>query len=416
MPLQKEVAKRAKNGCKYLFKRQVYLPDGRRTTIRLGNISEKAAVEIDGFITQLVEARDNALDIPPKVQQWLESVNGRLLENLVAASLCSAPDRTKTITWEEHSADFLARKRQTVKPGTIEQLEIALNQCTSYLPKNIKLRDLTGAHAKGFYSHMLNSIGENTAKKRLARCREVLHDAVEMELIESNKFVLRSLPVAVGVADKQYVPEHIIEDVIAIIPEEKTEWALLLALSRWLGCRIPSEIQNPAWDDIDWEANTICIKSPKTERQAKANRLVPIFDEIAPLLKRMHERNQDSAYVLPHCRHLSNPATTLKRWVRKAGHEPWKEFFNSLRASRETDLMDLVGLRRACLWIGNTTQVAERNYRLIKSTDFVDEQKPGLGAYRIQKSGAKSGAAQACLGAHSDHRDEKTPGRKPGDV
>ena len=107
--------------------------------------------------------------------------------------------------------------------------------------------------------------------------------------------------------------------------------------------------------------------------------------------------------MLPHCRHLSNPATTLKRWGRKAGHELWKEFFNSLRASRETDLMDLVGLRRACLWIGNTTQVAERNYRLIKSTDFIDEQKPGLGAYPEKKSGA----AQACTGVHSDTRHGK---------
>ena len=67
-----------------------------------------------------------------------------------------------------------------------------------------------------------------------------------------------------------------------------------------------------------------------------------------------------------------NPGTMAKKNVRKAGVDPWKNFFNSLRATAETDLMDEYGLRRACQWAGNSAGTAMKNYALVKKTDFTD--------------------------------------------
>ncbi len=160
---------------------------------------------------------------------------------------------------------------------------------------------------------------------------------------------------------------------------------------------MPSEIRDLTWSDVNWEKNTVLIRSPKTARRGKASRLVPIFAKVRPYLENQfnlasREHGLGSklrqAYVFPTLRHHTNAATTAKKFVEAAGFVAWDKFWNALRASRETDLMDLVGLRRACQWIGNSTKVAMQNYALMKSTDYID-------AGASQKSDYRSDEAQA---------------------
>ena len=89
----------------------------------------------------------------------------------------------------------------------------------------------------------------------------------------------------------------------------------------------------------------------------------------------------------------TNPGTTAKKIVKRAKLEQWPDstwsnFFNSLRASTETDLMDQYGLRRACQWSGNSATTAMKNYALVRKSDFED-----VGT--IGKSDAKSDAILA---------------------
>ena len=76
---------------------------------------------------------------------------------------------------------------------------------------------------------------------------------------------------------------------------------------------------------------------------------------------------------------------------KKARQQIWSNFFNSLRASAETDLMDEFGLRRACQWAGNSPATAMKNYALVRKTDFVDDGNS------VTKSDAKSDAEWASL-------------------
>lgn len=139
---------------------------------------------------------------------------------------------------------------------------------------------------------------------------------------------------------------------------------------------MPSEIKGLKWSDINWGKNMVLIRSHKTERRGKESRLVPIFPEVGSRLKAQFElaRREVKAgelgdsFVFPTRRTYTNAATTAKKFVAKAGFMPRPKFWNALRASRETDLMDIVGLRRACQWIGNSPKVAMSNYALMKST------------------------------------------------
>jgi len=60
--------------------------------------------------------------------------------------------------------------------------------------------------------------------------------------------------------------------------------------------------------------------------------------------------------------------------VTKSKQELWPNFFNSLRASTLTDLMDQHGLRKACKWAGNSAAVAMKCYALTRSDDFDDNR------------------------------------------
>ena len=77
-------------------------------------------------------------------------------------------------------------------------------------------------------------------------------------------------------------------------------------------------------------------------------------------------------YIFPTLRLNTNPGTSAKKIVTKSKQELWPNFFNSLRASTLTDLMDQHGLRKACKWAGNSAAVAMKCYALTRSDDFDD--------------------------------------------
>ena len=225
-------------------------------------------------------------------------------------------------------------------------------------------------------------LGENTAKRRFGRCREICSEAMELERISGNPFALRSIKVSVGAASKIYVPEETIEQVIESIPSDRNEWRLLFAFGRFLGVRMPSEIQNLRWQDINFEANTVLIRDVKRKKE----RLVPIFPLLAPHLRVQFENAEaGEIYIFPELRRHTNLSTTATKFVERLGLPVWDKFWNTLRASCETDFMDTYGLRKACQWIGNSPIIAMKHYALMKKSDYID-----AGEITVPKSDAAS--------------------------
>jgi len=115
---------------------------------------------------------------------------------------------------------------------------------------------------------------------------------------------------------------------------------------------------------------------------------MPIFESVRPYLETLRgEVSNEEQYVFPELRKNTNPGTNAKRIVEDAGFVPWCNFFNSLRASAETDLMDEYGLRKACMWAGNSAATAMKNYALVKKTDF-DDSAPNVSRNGDAKSDA----------------------------
>jgi hypothetical protein len=89
---------------------------------------------------------------------------------------------------------------------------------------------------------------------------------------------------------------------------------------------------------------------------------------------------------------------------------PWPKFFNSLRASCETDLVDQFGIRRACQWIGNSVKVAEKNYMLVKGTDFIEACDGASDDFsQMTRTDAKNSADSAGQCESADDKIKKAP-------
>jgi hypothetical protein len=59
-----------------------------------------------------------------------------------------------------------------------------------------------------------------------------------------------------------------------------------------------------------------------------------------------------------------------KRLCERIGLQPWDRFWQNMRATRESELMDRFGLKDACKWIGNSPDVAMKHYAIVRRSEF----------------------------------------------
>jgi integrase len=404
--LQKTKSKRQKSSgrgasAKYLWQIQIDLGD-RRTTLRLGLLSEAAAAEISRQVDHLIECRQHGIDIREETKAWLLVADEKLVTKLAGYGLCN---ETNNPTIVAYVAKFLDRKALTAADGTIVNYRQVEKLIQEFFPLK-RMSEVTTADAKAFWTFLMKDkdCAENTARRRFGRAREIFNDALEQDVVLKNVFKLKSIPVSVGVGDKTYVPASTIQAVIKHLPADKVEWKLLFAMARFLGVRMPSEIRNMTWEDVNQANGTILIRAQKT----KSQRLVPLPEEVSSLLSLQHLVVPDGTiHVFPALRHHTNTATTATRFVEQAGFASWKKFWNSLRASCETDMMDRYGLRKACMWIGNSPTIAMKHYSLMRKTDYIDGGETAQ--VTSPKSDAKSDAEQVRNDENSEEQKRKNP-------
>ncbi len=371
------------------FQAQFYIGE-KRTTIRFGAVTATAAKELEQHINHLIQSKKHGTSVRESTLAWLQSTDKQLLRKLHTLGLCKKLVNPTVVEFVE---EFMAGKKSRVAERTITAFKMVQSHLKEFFPSH-RLSEVDASDAKAFADWLLlkKGLSQNTAGRRLGRVREIFNQAQELGLVNKNPFKNRAVSVAVGAAAKTYVDVQAIQQVIDYCAD--FEWKLLFALARYVGVRVPSEIVDLQWTDVNWERNTILIRSPKTACKGKPARLVPILAEIAPILMTLQERQPTkSQFVFQRLRSNTNLSTSAKRFVERAGLVSWDKFWNSLRASAETDLMDKLGIRRACQILGNTPRIAMANYALQKSSDFAD-----LGV----QSDAKSDAiAPNCKGSQA---------------
>ncbi len=236
---------------------------------------------------------------------------------------------------------------------------------------------------------LLQNYASSSASVDLRRAKEFLEAACRHRLIPENPFADLSCGPQTNEDRIAFIPLETIDRVIAACPS--LDWKLIFAFARYEGLRIPSELANLRWADIDWERSRITVHSPKVEHHVgRKYRVVPIFPEIRPYLEQAdREREPEQEFVVPRAHGGPNLGTEAKRIIAKAGVEAWEKTFVNLRGSCADELEREYPAHVVDAWMGNSARVRRRHYLKVTDADF--EKAAGYPAHYPAHSAAVSG-------------------------
>lgn len=355
------------NGKKIQFVR----PDGRRSSIRLGKVTQRQAAAFAGRVEDLLGSLTTGQAISRQTAIWLEDLEARTFDKLARVGLVEPIHRSNLGPFIDAYTTS-----QNVKHSTQLTYTRARNHLVQFFGEDRDLRKITAGDADDWWAWMVGTrkpkLAENTARKSVSIARQIIKAARRKNLLASDPFGHLASTVRPNRTRDRFVTRETITQVIDACPD--AEWRLMVALARYGGLRIPSEIRPLRWADIDWAGNRFTVRASKTENNDHGGiRIVPIFPELRPYLFEAFKLAEESEeYVIPSYRHAgSNVGTHFKRIIKRAGVTPWPKPWQNLRASCETDLAaEGHGIHVVTDWIGHTPKVALANYLQVTEADF----------------------------------------------
>ena len=359
--------------------------DGKRKTIHLGKITKRAAAEIKRHVEQLISSRLSGLALPKLTADWIGALDGTLLAKLVKHHLVSSDITPAYQTLGEHIEAFRQRQKH-LKPSTRTHWEHTFRNLVKFFGEDTLLSSIHIGHAHDFEQYLANGSGRmyrygetptgqglspNTVKKRISNTKTLFQDAVNRKLTQSNPFSELKSTVGANRDRDYFVTREETYKVINACPD--AEWRLIVALARFGGIRIPSELVTLKWSDVNWEEEKITIHSSKTEHhEGKGTRIIPLFPEIRPYLEEQFELAEPgNPFVIVTKRSKNcNLRRRFEKIVGRAGLKPWPKLFQNMRASRATELVKDFPEHVVTAWMGHSKRIAQKHYLQVTEEDY----------------------------------------------
>lgn len=326
-----------------------------RRKFQLTKYDESTARQITVHIEAMEIAAKTGTGIPYETVVWLGKIDESLRQRLADAGLC---DQAKQVTLRQLVDEFVAKKEKevaTLTYGDWERVGDLLVETLGDAPVSEVDEDVT----RDARHKIADVFACSTLDKRLSSFKAFFEFGVSEGYIRTNPMDWHLGKTADG-AEKTYVTESQIEDLIKVAPSE--EWKRLLAISRYCGIRVPSEFRQMKWSHVDRENKWITIFSPKTRNHSRGEkRRCPFFRELQPHLVQPFDAKLGD-YVFPMLRRNKSMYQPLHSMMQMLGREPWPRFFNSNRSSRITDLLKVASITNVARWVGNSPKVILQNY------------------------------------------------------
>jgi integrase len=375
-------------------------PTGKRQTIRLGKVPKKIAESAKLKIESLVAARIAGHPLDAQTAGWLGEIGESIHERLAKAGLVEPRDKAAGVAWtlgsflEHYFATLGEQKRMTaLNYGRARRL------LEEFFGKGRRLDSIHEGDADEYRAWLLaptkdrKAFAPASAAVDLRRARQFFKAAVRRRLIDSNPFADVRCGSQANPTRSHFVSQETVETVIAACPDH--DWRLIFAFARYAGLRIPSELDELKWSDVNWERNRITVTVPKKAHlgSGHATRIVPIFAELRPYLEAAFDAAEPGAvYVVPRARGGRNLRRYAEQLLDRASVAKWPKLFHNLRASRETELLAAHPAHVVFSWIGHTAAVARSHYLQVTDADFDRASDPVHFPAQIPaQSGAVSG-------------------------
>ena len=260
-----------------------------------------------------------------------------------------------------------------VKDGTRIAYGHTRDNLEAFFGKDKLLGSIGPSDADKFRADLVaKGLAAATVSRRITIARQMFRKALKWKRITENPFTETKAGSQRNPARLRFIEREVIDKVLKACPS--LDWQLVIALARYGGLRVPSELANLQWRDVLWEAKRIIVHSPKTEHHTgHAMRTIPLFDELEPLLLKALTREEPGQHVIADSklRNLkSNLRSVMHDIIGRAGLTPWPKTFQNLRSTRQTELGDLLPSQVVCAIMGNSEKVAQDHYLQLRDSDL----------------------------------------------
>ncbi len=369
--------------------------DGKRRTIYCGKSPKRVVEEVARHVEVIVSCAAADLALDPRTADWLGRLSEAWYAKLVAAELVVSREATpaEKLTLGTFLRDYI-HGRTDVKAFTAAKYETARRALVAHFGEHRPLASITPGDADAFrraYAQgthrddgTFKQRSENTVRKIIAAGKLFFRGAVRLRLLRENPFADQKATILANPKRLAFIDAATIRKVMDAAPND--EWRLVIALARYGGVRVPSEL-GLRWDDVNWGAGKLRIRSPKTaHHEGKDERWIPLFPELRtalnPLWEKLAPGTPGEAFVLPssHRDADKNLRQGLFRIIDRAGVARWAKLFQNLRSSRETELAQSFPLHVVTAWLGNSQPVAMKHYLQVRDEDFARAANPASSA------------------------------------
>lgn len=342
-----------------------------------------------GALDELERAYKRDRTPEPELLETIQNMPG-LLEKLKEKGLF---EYSVCLSLKELCERFIKDNEvQGLAPSTIQSRKNAARRLRDFFGDDRKAEDITKSEAKEYDAEMARlvktkenggqGIAPATRSGVIKNTKAIFNWGVKMELIASNPFQCVTAGSQANRKRQYYLTLN--ETALILKACEYTnngdEWAVMCALARYQGLRVPSESRALRWSDVDFKNQMIHITAQKT----KSERDMPLFKNTMSILKRLQENQEragtfnDSPFVLRTVRMVTNPGTTFKKIVQRAGVEDYPKPFQNLRASAATDVYNMYGTMAESRWIGHGAAIAEGHYLMVAPGTLERAKREGI--------------------------------------
>jgi integrase len=390
------VSKEIKNG-QTIFRLSFYDSEGRRQRLRLGAISQRDAERIASYVDDILSAKELGGSVNITTARWLSSIGPDFYDKLASVGLVEAKLRWTLKQWLAHY-----HRQQSQKVGSYCQSNLARAEALllKYRPGSMLLTDFTADDAAGFRKWLeAEGYAKATVAGHIKKAKQYFKAAADDGALPASPF---ARVVAGDMSNEEravYVSTADVDKAIACAPD--AQWRLLIALCRYAGLRCPSEVLTLRWQDVDFVAGTMTIRSTKTGR-----RIMPILPELRPYLQDAFNPEEERV-ISRYCESNANMRKGFLQILKKAGVEPWPRLFHNMRGSLESDLAERYPIHTVVKWLGNSEGVAMRHYLRQSPAVLADVTSQGLGPQVGPKVGPRLGETNPLAGNEAKPAHEK---------
>lgn len=352
-------------------------PDGKkRTWYFTKEYTREDAESLRVFIVELLKLR--SLGVTPNALQLerIQSTPTRVQKRLFSLNIVEETAVCKYVpTLAEFCAEYVGT-RTGLSASAKSKDETVITKLLLYFGAETRLDKVTPWEAEKFCAWLRRPVAEGgrgnaptTFGRELRDYKRIFRKAMKAGFVKENPFEdLKGGGKQTDKLRQKYVERKRIWSILERLdPVKDADLRFVVALARFGGLRIPSEIRRLKFADFDFEEGFFYID----EKTKTGARRVPLFPEIRRELERYRAATGlESGLVFPKLLTKRNIGTKLRKRLKKMGEPVWPKIFVNLRASLITDLVAMA-LPEATIsaWVGNSDEVRRCHYIMQREED-----------------------------------------------